>query len=183
MNHESSGGWFVFKGHGGGSYSKTFSDSQLDSLSIEMDIKQIVLDHIWMDRTVFSATNWKWKTPGAPNTPAAENQVISEGGPRGDGLYYGRLPLLPVGLVVGRNIKIHVAMDKKIGGRNQEANSDRWWRRFPGFSFGSSTSWSNTDKSNFGDVSEAGFEIKAPTIIGYICEIIPKCPATPATPQ
>jgi hypothetical protein len=183
VNHESSGGWFVFKGHGGGSYSKTFSESQLDNLSIEMDIKQVVLDHIWMDRTVFSATNWKWKTPGAPNTPAAENQVISEGGPRADGLYYGRLPLLPVGLVIGRNIKIHIQLDKKTAEDVKKQIDAGGGGSFLGFSFGTSTSWSNTDKSNFGDVSEAGFEIKAPTIIGYICEIIPKCPAAPATPQ
>ncbi|MEK7954425.1 hypothetical protein [Luteolibacter soli] len=169
------GGFMMFKASGSGGNSHTFSDEQLNSLSMEMEIKQVVLDHIWMDATVFRSPNWKFKKDG-PGTIEAEKQRISYGKPDENGLYQGRLPLLPVGLVIARNIKINVKMDKKTADEISKQISGGGGGSFLGFSFGASASHSSTDKTKFGDATEGGFEIKAPTIIGYICEVLPECP-------
>jgi hypothetical protein len=132
------------------------------SLKITMEMKRVTFRRPWLDASVFSDKRWDW----APGT----------GGQVSDGKGGGDLPMLPVSLIIVRNVKFISKAMEEFAKETASAMEVSAKVGIGPFSANASYSRNNKTASTHLKKVAGGIEIPEPQIIGYVSTMLDKCP-------
>ena len=160
----------------GGTYEHKDQEWTSDSSSIEIsfEMKRALISRPWMDAGVFSAHSWRFSS-------AHKNTIISTGGAPPSPETKPRMPLLPTGILVSRNLKVSgrfSTSDKEFIKKHIEGGGSVGWGPF---SISAHYNQENTEEMAKGTVDETGFEAPFPQVIGFLCDMLPLCPSPDPT--
>ena len=159
---------------GGGSASASVQQTDFNSrltkkgLSITLQVKGVTIYRPWMDALVFRSRAWRLnKNQGV--------DIISTGDPDKPGK--GLMPLMPVRLLLARKILFKgnwSQEDRALFERHIRSSASGGWGPF---SFHAHYNQDDKKESFTAKVSTAGIECPDTQILGFVCDIIPKCPS------
>lgn len=151
--------------------------SQTKNLNLQFELKRVNILRPWLDGQVFKMNTWKL------NKMAGNNYKISYGKEMG-ATYTGPLgsmPLIPTGLIMARNVKITGEFsdaERNFVSTAIKNKTDVGWGPFS--LCGKVNANANVDytkETKTCSLRGDTIEFTEPQIIGYICEVLPECPA------
>lgn len=142
--------------------------------ALDFEIANIELDRAWLDALVFRMRNWQFDK--------GFGYVLSDGGdPRQGVTPQGVMPIYAVSLLVARNVSLSASLvqqdsdyfDKAIDG----STSVGWGP----FSFSGHYHEETHEHHEKGQRAGNTLSFAGPQVIGWICDVLPRCPDPDAT--
>jgi hypothetical protein len=165
----------LWRASSGASYSKDtgFVRSSNTTINISFEARRIVVDNYWLNPLVFQTRSWGW----APNTVGAGLGYICDGNPATNhGICGGVMPLLPVGVLLAKNIKISGNFSEQERNWMHEQISAGASFGFGPFSIGGHYSKRTEKDYIHGQVTGTGVESPQMQILGWFCKPLGKTP-------
>jgi len=131
-----------------------------DSLKISMQMKRVLISKPWFDWQVFESTAWTW-----------DRGLIS------DGKGGGTMPLFVNSILIVRKVKFE---SKKIDSLKESIKKELKYDAkgsYGPFSMETKGRDKSENESSLDTEEEGSITIEDPQILGYICTIVPPCPA------
>jgi len=161
---EVSASWGLWSASGsvGGTTKTERSQSDTTGLTVSAKLLQVPIQRSWLNATIFGNRNWKWSKSGSGE------DISKSGSPPS-----GKMPLIPVSMILAKNVSIKMDMESKT---NKSAMSEISTKASGGWGpFRVAGNYSQKDESKEHDatVSAAGLSVAGAQIIGMICTIVP----------
>lgn len=153
----------------GGNYERNTDDKffQCDTSGFDLSfsLAKIPLRRSWLDGGVFRNRNW-----------ALNYKIVSRDENVSNGVGGGTMPLVPVALIVARDVRVNMSMTSEINKYAMDQVSGSVRAGWGPFSVRGNY-YKKTEKQTHDFVKdEKGLDIKGMQIIGFVLERIPKCP-------
>jgi len=165
-------GWGLWHVGGNAGYSRTegFSKSEISTFDLSFEVRRVKIERPWMDSFVFRSRCWRLMNNSA-------GLQISDGADAAAGnTATGLMPLLPVGLLLAKNVKINANWsqeEKTTLSTHFTGGASFGWGPFSiGGTYEKDVNKAHTHGSLAGDtLSYDGMQI-----LGWICDVLPVCP-------
>ncbi|HUE78580.1 MAG TPA: hypothetical protein VMN38_02985 [Sphingomicrobium sp.] len=172
-NAGGSGRWGLWNVGGSYGQSESRSSFELDaqSFSVDFEVLRVKIDRPWMNYAVFGSRTWKW-SPASAN----DKKLISDGNTSESSPPDGIAPLLPVEILIARNVSLtgNWNTSLKTTYSNQRSGGARvGWGPF---SFGGGGGSSYDETKERVQISGNTITSPAPQIIGLLVQVLPKSP-------
>lgn len=151
-----------YKGH------KTFSSADTSDVGFEFEIAQAVLVRPWLNTWIYSNRSWMG------GSLIGGDGSISSGQSPPDAS--GMMPMIPVSMILVRNVKIHLDWSKEKNRTSYEKLQSSASGGFGPFSAKANYSHEKSRNYHYSKKVENGLEIDGAQIIGFVCEVLPKSP-------
>jgi hypothetical protein len=153
----------------GGSFQRNKDDKyarcDTNDVDIAFSLAKIPIRRSWMDGGVLRSRNW-----------ALNYDLTSRAENFSDGAGKGTMPLVPVALLVARDVRLNFSMSSEVNTYAMEEISGSARAGWGPFSVRGNY-YKKTEKQTHDFVRDGkGLEIKGMQVIGFVLESVPKCP-------
>jgi hypothetical protein len=169
-----SAGWGFWRASAGAHYVKDqgFTKSNSSNISIALELQRVRINREWLRSFIYYSRAWRWHVG-----TMGSSSPISDGVPiNGENVPAGWMPLLPVALLVARNVEISAEI----------TNDEHTWANTH-FDASASVGWgpisigghySRDESSDYvkGSVRRDGISAAPAQIIGWYCDVLPVSP-------
>jgi hypothetical protein len=149
-----------------------YTKSQSSNISIACDLQRVRINRDWLRAFIYRSRAWRWH-----NGTTGSGSPISDGVTmNGETVPAGWMPLLPVALLVARNVSISADIKQD---EHQWANSHLDASAsvsYGPFSIGGHYSRDESSDYVKGSVRSDGITAGPPQIIGWYCDVFPASP-------
>lgn len=166
-------GLFSVGGSGSGSSDWKKIDQDVSSLAVAFDVMRVNIERPWMDTMVFYSNAWRWGC----GLSVTDKPVLSNGGDPSKGQQLsGVMPLLPTGVLIGRNLDISVKASKYLQDTVNSQSSGGGSVSFGPFRLGGRSSSSSSSDYIHATATSTGVTFGDAQIIGFFVEVLPATP-------
>jgi hypothetical protein len=166
-------GFWGFGGSAGHTEDVTVSDATKSSMSITMEVKRVLLlRDSWLDAGVFRSKKWVWRDANEEMVSYGKFDITDVNNKQ----FKGRMPLYPTSIILVRKVALSADWGNDFASHiNTHTNASGGWGWGP-FSVGGS--YGNSKDTKYSRVQASGSSLEIPDvqIIGWICQVLPKCP-------
>ncbi len=159
-------GLFSVGGGGGGSRSYQRMSSETKNFSLSFEFMRVTIRRPWLDASLFEIGNWYLE--GRPRS------WLSNG--KGDPTNNGAFPLMPVGLIVARNVSVTATWGQSDFELITSASGGGGGFSLGPFSFGGRTSSSSTSQRFQSSWDKKTVKAPGIQIVGFINRVVPLSP-------
>jgi len=179
-------GLFTIRASGGGNKKVTQSFDHSGGVELKVDIKRVMIYRPWLEVSVLKGGFWGWGKPGATRDEILKDNILRDGflnissgidlDKRGALDATELMPMLPVELVLARNVVVTANFSDEQIAESTETFGGGGGVSFGPFSFGGSASQTVASKMEKGADGKGSLSFKGIQIIGLNCMVMPKIP-------
>jgi hypothetical protein len=154
----------------GGNYQRdttdTHNEADISNFSLSVEICRVPLRRTWMDAGVFTNRSWKF------DKSISEAEYLSDGEnpPRGSMVAFS------TALIVARNLNIQIDISNEKNSYSLEKINASLRAGWGPFSIKGNYSKETAKQTHDFVQTGSGIEAKGMQIIGFVCQVLPKCP-------
>ncbi len=145
----------------GGKKQTERSQSDTTGLTVKAKLLQVPIQRSWMNTTIFGNRNWRWSKSGS-------GEPISKAGSPPS----GKMPLIPVSIILAKNLSIKMDMESKTNKSAMSEISTKAGGGWGPFRVSGNYSQTDTNKEHEATVSSTGLSVAGAQIIGVICTVV-----------
>lgn len=159
-------GLWSFGGGVESSDSRQAMSSDTTDIGVKFRWRVCPINRKWMDGTLFGLPNWSLNDLGAPGS-------IS------DGAGGGRMPLIPIALVLARDVEVTAKWAHQDSEHIEKAVSGSVSAGWGPFAVSGHYSHSSSSDTFHAQRTDQGFKITDLQVLGAVCQKVPFCPPKP----
>jgi hypothetical protein len=149
------------------------SKTTVKNLSIEMQVKAVNIYRPWLEGLVLKSKTWRFNATANPNRVAEGDMAKYKGlGPN----QLPMMPLIPVRLILAKGIKFKGQFSQEEKDLFERSIKTKVNVSYGPISVGGHYNQDDSKDYFNAKMSDAGIEAPDVQIIGYVCDIVPKCP-------